>query len=225
MLSLETTAGWSEAVMTLTVSGVTEAYTHAGQASAYHTAIDFVAWAEHGDRGWSPLSLSFLFSWAKGANGGAAITLSVTGIASIIWAPSGTWGALMNQSTVTAASIVGSDGAAGTSAPFRSVNDAFWAVTQALQFSGDQGDASGMQSIRPFVPGLAGSAPVVQALGDVDDAARLTDVAADASNPRRLAVYQGHDSRWIEVAAGAFTVEAIAPKIFRLTVQAAGDAL
>ena len=98
-------------------------------------------------------------------------------------------------------------------------------MTQALQFSGDQGDASAAQSIRPFVPGLAGSAPVVQALGDVDDAARLTDIAADASNPRRLTVYQGHDSRWIEVAAGAFTVEAIAPKIFRLTVQAAGDAL
>ena len=221
MLSLETSAGWTSAVMTLDVGGDVEAYTHAGQPSAYHLVIDFIAWAEHDDRTWSA---AFVWSWAKGDNGGAAITITVSGPATT-WTPGGTWGALMNQSTVTAASIVGSDGAAGTSAPFRAVNDAFWAVTQALQFSGDQGDASGMQSIRPFVPGLAGSAPVVQALGDVDDAARLTDIAADASNPRRLTVYQGHDSRWIEVAAGAFTVDAIAPKIFRLTVQAAGDAL
>ncbi len=223
MLSLETSAGWTSAVMTLDVDGDVDAYTHAGQPSAYHLAIDFIAWAEDSGRAWHGAA-AFVWSWAKGANGGAAITITVSGPATT-WTPGGTWGALMNQSAVTAASIVGSDGAAGTSAPFRAVNDAFWSVTQALQFSGDQGDASGMQSIRPFVPGLAGSAPVVQALGDVDDAARLTDIAADASNPRRLTVYQGHDSRWIEVAAGAFTVEAIAPKIFRLTVQAAGDAL
>ena len=223
MLSLETSAGWTSAVMTLDVDGDVDAYTHAGQPSAYHLAIDFIAWAEDSGRAWHGAA-AFVWSWAKGDNGGAAITITVSGPATT-WTPSGTWGALMNQSTVTAASIVGSDGAAGTSAPFRAVNDAFWAVTQALQFSGDQGDASAAQSIRPFVPGLAGSAPVVQALGDVDDAARLTDIAADASNPRRLTVYQGHDSRWIEVAAGAFAVEAIAPKIFRLTVQAAGDAL
>ena len=224
MLALETSDGWTSAVMTINVDGDVEAYTHAGQPSAYHLVADFIAWAEDGARAWSG-SAAFVWSWAKGANGGSKITITASGPSSVTWTPSGTWGALMNQSTVTALSISSSDGVAGTSSPFRAVDNGHWSVTRALLFSGDSGDAGGAQSIRPFVPGLAGSAPLVQALGDVSDAARLTSVFADASNPRRMAVYQGYDSRWIELSAGAAAVEALAPKIFRLTVEAGGDAL
>ena len=61
-MSLETSAGWPSAVMTLDVGGDVEAYTHAGQPSAYHLVIDFIAWAEHDDRTWSA---AFVWSWAK----------------------------------------------------------------------------------------------------------------------------------------------------------------
>lgn len=169
----------------------------------------------------------FVLSWSKGTNGGAVISITCHGSAAT-YVPNVDWQTLMLHSSETTGdgdAWSGSDGAAGTSAPHRAVNHGFWSVRRALLFSGDSGNASASQAIRPFVPGLAGQAPVVTTFGDVLDAARLTEIAATASNPRRLNVYRARDSRWIELSAGAFTVQAIAPKVFRLSVDVAGDTL
>jgi len=230
MLSLETTSPWSAATVTVTIGAGIDIYAHTGQPSAYHAAVDFTAWCNDAARPWVGVAL-FLWTWAQGANGGAVISFSVSGPPAATWAPNLDWGALMMSATVTAATWTGTDGADGTSAPFRGLSTrgaqgpAFWSVERALQFSGDDGDASAVQSVRPFVPGLAGSSPTVRAQGSVADAARLTAIAATARNPRRLAVYQAHGARWIELAAGAVLVDAIAPKIFRLSVTAAGSSL
>ncbi len=229
MLSLETTDAWTSASIALTVDGnPAETYTHAGQASAYYACEDFATWANDGARAWSGGGV-FYWTWAKGDNCGAKITLVSSGFSSVSWAPNATWSNLLLQSSGSAATLTASNGAAGTACPSKGNGDgsypAFWSVRGALQFSGASGDASAAQAIRPFVPGLAGTSPKISAKGDVLDAARLTSVAASASNPRRLRVYQGYSSSWLELAAGAFTVESFAPKLFAFSVDAAGAAL
>ena len=100
-----------------------------------------------------------------------------------------------------------------------------WTVRRAYRFSGDSGDASATMATRPGVPGLFGLAPAVGAVGDTLDAARVQAVLTSLSNPRRLAVYNVERTRWHELAFSDFEVEPIGPKIFSVTVTAAGDAL
>ena len=227
MLSLETTDGWTLASVAVTIGAATETYTHTnGSASAYHLAKDFVAWGDDAGRSWHG-AVSFDWSWSKGANGGAIVSIMCMGH-SATFVPNTTWQALMMHSTATVADSSpwsGSNGAIGTSAPQRSVNNASWSVKNTIQFSGDSGDSSASQAVRRFVPGLAGKTPAVHAIGDVIDAARLTSIAAGASNPRRMAVYSSRRSQWLEFAAGQFVVSSFAPKLFRLTANCAGDVL
>ena len=76
-----------------------------------------------------------------------------------------------------------------------------------------------------MVPGLAGIAPSVEAIGTPTDAARMRDALRLASNPRRLAVYDVPRLVWHELAWSSVSVEAQAPLIWRIAVEAAGEAL
>jgi hypothetical protein len=231
MLSIETRDGWTTAEMTVTVPAFPpETYQHSGQASAYHLAQDFAEWAEDPARGWFP-NLLVTWTWARASNGGALITFTASGPASITWAPNAAWTALTYQTGATSATLAGTDGAVGTSCPFRgqtatgAQGPGFWSVRRAYRFSGDDGDASATGAIRPLVPGLAGVSPMVEAVGQPRDAARLRDVQQAVSNPRRFQVYDLTQQTWREFAFARATIETVAPLVFRLKVEAAGEAL
>ena len=230
MLSVETTDLWTSASVDVTVGAATETYTHAGHPSAYHLADDFTDWANAGGRAWHGAAL-FTWTWSKADNTGAALSFSVSGVASATFAPDATWATLTSMTGTTAATWSATDGATGTACPFRGLTvsggqgSGHWTVRRAYRFSGDSGDASATTATRPGVPGLFGLAPAVGAIGDTLDAARIQAVLTSLSNPRRLAVYNVERTRWHELAFAEFSVEPLAAKIFSMTVTAAGEAL
>lgn len=230
MLSTETRDAWASAAVDVTVGAATESYTHTGHGSAYHLINDFVTWANAGGRAWSGAAL-FTWSWQRATNRGAAVSVSVSGVASATFAPNSTWTTLTNMASATAATWSATDGAKGTACPSRGLTVAdgqgsgHWTVRRAYRFSGDGGDASAAGAIRPGVPGLFGIAPALGAIADTLDAARMRDVLAALANPRRLAVYNVERLRWHEFAFADVDVSATAPKLFAITVTAAGDAL
>jgi hypothetical protein len=231
MLSVETSQAWSVAQMTITVPTYpAETYTHAGHGSAYHAAEDFTAWANNPARGWFGAAL-FTWSWTQGANRGAIVILKCSGPASVTWAPNGIWSSLLYHAGATAATLTASAGAEGTAAPYRPVSisgaqgPCYWSIRRAYRFNGSDGDAGPSGAVRPMVPGLAGIAPSVEAIGTPTDAARMRDALRLASNPRRLAVYDVPRLMWHELAWSTVSVEAQAPLIWRIAVEAAGEAL
>ena len=230
MLSVETRDAWKSASVDVTVGAATETYTHAGHGSAYDLLTDFVTWANAGGRAWSGVAL-FTWAWAKADNTGAAVSVSVSGVASATFAPNATWQALTSMASATAATWSATDGATGTACPSRGLTVAggqgsgHWTVRRAYRFSGDGGDASATTATRPGVPGLFGVAPAVGAVGDTADAARMQTVLTSLANPRRLAVYNVERLRWHSLAFAGVEVTPTAPKLFSFTISAAGDAL
>ena len=230
MLSVETSDAWTSASVALTVGAATETYNHAGHGSAYDLADDFVTWANDAARAWAGAVL-VTWTWAKATNTGAALSFTISGVASATWTPNATWITLTSMGVVAAATWSATDGAVGTTCPFRGLTvpsgqgSGHWTVRRDYRFSGDSGDASATTAARPGVPGLFGLAPSVGALGDTLDAARVQDVLKSVANPRRLAVYNVERKKWHKLAFADFVVEPIGPKIFGFTVTAGGQAL
>ena len=230
MLSVETTDNWSTAGVDVTVGAATETYSHSGHGSAYHLAEDFVAWANDAGRAWSGTAL-FTWTWTKGSNRGAELQFQVSGGASATWAPNVAWASLTNMTSATAATWSATDGATATACPSQGLTvpsgqgSGHWTVRRAYRFSGDSGDASATTATRPGVQGLFGVVPALGAIGDTLDAARLSDVFKQCSNPRRLAVYNVERTKWHEFAFADVTVEALAPKLFSIVIRAAGETL
>jgi hypothetical protein len=75
------------------------------------------------------------------------------------------------------------------------------------------------------VPGLFGVGPAVGAVGDPYDAAEIKIATYHLSNPRRLAVYNVARKLWHELAFSDVTVEPTAPRLFSITITAAGESL
>jgi hypothetical protein len=230
MLSFETRDSWKSCSVTVTVGASVETYNHSGHASAYHLIDDFTDWANDGARGWAGAAL-FTWSWTRAVNRGAQLSVSVSGVASATFAPNGFWQALTYMSGVTAATWTATDGADGTSCPSRGLvvsggqGSGHWSVKRAYRFSGDGGDASANGAIRPGVPGLFGIGPAVSAVGDPSDAAAIKIATYYLSNPRRLAVYNVERKLWHELAFSDVTVEPTAPRLFSITITAAGESL
>ena len=177
---------------------------------------ELAAWAT------STFAPSFGWSWQRDpATGGAVLTLYATAPFTL-------------EATTTAAQtgygLTAGVKASATSHTFDAPAIGTWAPVSGLAVSKNirilgRGDACGNGAIRPGVPGLATYTPSIEAIGTAEDAGRLTEVLADASNPRRMTVYQQHTGLWLDLALGDVSRSSRGAKHYRFQLTASGEAL
>mgnify|MGYP003132593049 CR=1 FL=1 len=217
MLSMETKDSWAGEI-TITspaTSGNTATYTHSGHPSGYDFARSFVAWANDAARPWASV---FSWSWGKHTDSGAKliVTCSSTFDLSSDLTAYRRVGITTHNGVTTATGI---NSMQGTWAPGRYGR---LQVARLFQYSNEVGDANAAGAIRPFAPGLAGSAPSVSAWGSPIDSARFAEQMALASNPRKATVYQLHTDKWVAIAVGAVRRESLDFVNYRFTIEARG---
>lgn len=215
MLSLQTRDTWTFAVDT-TVGAATETFTNAAtDPSAYEAMEAWIAWLNAAGRAWFG-TRTFSWTWARyTTDGGAKITLSATG--GVFSINAGANGRLKLAAAAGVTTTTGTAGADGTWAPGSKVN-----VTRHYRLLEPRGDAAAGPAVRGAAPGLAPFGPVVEAVGDSIDTARLASVLSNASHPRRAWIWQVPFSAWREYALGPVSVQRAEPLLWRMVLTCAG---
>ena len=84
------------------------------------------------------------------------------------------------------------------------------------------GNASGVGSVRPGVPGLAGRSPTLATVGSTLDGIRLVDSLAAGATSRGGWVYQTHQSAWRRLTLGAMRRQPTrGGKLYRISIEVA----
>lgn len=199
MLSLDTLGAWATAEVDVTVGAATETWTCPSTAvSAFAAAQDLVGWANAAARAWFGVVL-FDWTWSRqAATAGATLLVRSLGGA-FTYAPSADAQALLGIAAGAGTSVAGAVAAVGTWAPSPSGRIALRDDGSWLK---DAGEASGVGTVRPGVPGasawMASCRPVVDAL----DVARLTSVLVSARSPR---------AAWLRLSTVSLGTEYLAP--------------
>ncbi len=203
MICLNTKDNWALAQVTVTVSGTPHNWACPSNILCASEAIyDFTNWFDGAfypknatpnfDRnatdGGIKLTVAFTTSW-----GGSPQTVTI--------APNATATALLGFVTATGNTLTAASSAAGTWAPAQ----AGGLITYGLDYPmlEGTGDAAGAGAIRSGVPGLANCKPVVEAVCNPTDAARLASVLARLPTYRRGLIYKPLDQTWHYLSFGA----------------------
>ena len=222
MLALETTDNWGWTV-TVTVPSYSPATFTNAQPSAKALPI-FVAWLNGAGRPWHGHAV-FDWSWARNTyapdstKGGAKLRLTCSTAFTLATSDSLFCNSTGMNPDTGVTSLDGVVSAKGTWCPLSKVSVKSYARLL------DKGDCGGGNLIRPGVPGLAHYNPTVEAMGTANDAARLADILANASNPRRCWVYQVHTDTWLDLALGAVDRSPVDYTFYKFTVHTAGESL
>ena len=214
MLSLETRDTWAFSV-TVTVGASSDTLaTTCG--SAYATIAALIAWANAAGRPWFGMR-TFAWSWARDtATCAAKLTLSATGAFSI---DAGTYATLGLDAASAVTSVTGRTVALGTWAPAGHVG-----VSAYYREMEDDGDAAASGAIRPGSPARGLFTPQVVALGSAQDAARLTYLLGQASNPRRGWFRRQDANVWVYLAVGEVGRSQVDGTLYSWTFDARGHA-
>lgn len=211
MLAVETTDNWAWSCF-VAADGHLDSYAaSATVADACTSVTAFVAWLNDPARAWHA-TRAWTWSWARGTNSGAVLTLLCTGDFLFL----GTAAPVGFATSSAAPTLTGTSSAVGTWAPLAPI-----AVNGHARLLGE-GDCGGGNAIRPGVPGHATYKLTIAAVGNTRDACRLTTVLATASCPRRASVWQLHTATWRRYALGEVSRDG-ADNLFRFTLNCMGE--
>jgi hypothetical protein len=214
-LAVNTSADWGFSI-DITANAATATYTSAGTETNAVEAMDaLVLWANNAARPWFGFN-AFAWSARSGDTGRAEMVLASGDFFDFV--PDATALATLgiaaqNVVLTTAAST----GASGGWYPGAGVYLRRW-----LGKLGN-GDAAGIGSLRPGVPGSAGLSSRVQAIAGYAEVESLQVALRAATQPRTGQIYGELSASWVEVALGGKAQTRLGTQHYQIEIAALGE--